>query len=722
MTEWSPFADYPVSHAGSFFSSPRVSRSDSVSVASSRLSNAESRSSSKRRAGDTSYNPTPKRQSTSRPVRSVESSRMSNSSSGLFCTPFPSPSLEQSTPIAGPSRPPPSIPNFSDLRRSSTVSSLSITPQLSLHAPSSALIRPDSRQSSQSLGTRSRLILAFDFGTGYSSASYFLVEPGHEEATSILGKIKTISDYPGYAHNRNAPMSRHVPSELIYSLGGPPVRRTRQSYARLAEENDLSAGATYADDPFGDRDEWDVSQTSFVSLDGPPNRNERYRWGYDALQAWIEATTLEFRKFKLLLQDTPETEGVREKLNRDLKTLAARGTVKKPTDLIIDFLTPFIAHVKKILEEEGVYAKTDKEIVMCIPTIWSQRACRTMHVALAKAFTSVGVEGVHVGNKSIKNLFIVSEPEAAAEVVLWGELDIRPNQRLVFVDAGAGTVDLITYLVDNNMPLRLKEEGAPPSGGMCGSGFLNEEFQAYMVSRLKKHRMLHDKDDAWHQRKASEITWNHFEFHLKRYLNIYEENPLRNHNMRTDGLPDDRANGFATDHVRIPYDDIKRIFLGCFHKIWDLVQGQLEACKNRGRQANTLDPGSHEATVSIGAVLRAFNKELGPQRFARSSLGFLRHLPHDVYLSKHQPYDHADAYERPRPAPITKEPYVRNTIEWFIKKDQIVPKDFTMNPIRMVHFIARCEDPKLVVWEAIYISDSAKDSHYKITHARNKGK
>ncbi|KAK8024394.1 hypothetical protein PG993_012460 [Apiospora rasikravindrae] len=393
---------------------------------------------------------------------------------------------------------------------------------------------------------------------------------------------------------------------------------TRQTHAQLIEE----------DDPFADSDGDNASESSFDSLDLRHDRNELYRWGYSVHQAWLEVSTIQFKKFKLLLQDNVETAAVREKLRRDLETLASRARRKTQIDLIIDFLTPFVAHVRKSLEDEGIYSGTDKEIV---------------------AFKSVGFEGVAVEHNSIKNLFIVSEPEAAAEIVLRHHVEIK-------------------------------------------------------------------------------IAW------------------LRK-----------RLRGGS---VALNSDDIRQIFLKCFLQIWALVEGQLEACKAKGHRADKVvliggfsasrslraylkqslakyDGGriqlitpmvNHGTTVSSGAVLRAFNKAHGPQRFARSSYGLLRHLPKDVYDAKHQKRNHEDANERTHPAPCTGEPYVRNTIEWFIKKltepniaqNDIVPEDWARKPIRCQHFVKRCEDPELVIWEALYVSDTATESFYKKSHARNK--
>ncbi|KAK8071231.1 hypothetical protein PG997_011434 [Apiospora hydei] len=324
--EWSPFADRPASNAGSFFSLRRQSL-DAGSVESLRFSDAESQLSNKRPPSDMADEPA-KRQSLSA-ARSTALSRVSNVSSGLFCTPKPSPFRAPLRPVAGPSRPPHSLTEASDYSRPSPLvegpsrsvgessisrpapsifaSSFSITPPPLVYSPSSFHFdRPSSRQSSHSLGTRSRVILAFDFGTGYSSASYVLIEPGPTEVHSILPKL------------------------------------------------------TEEDDPFADSDGDNASESSFDSLELRHDRNELYRWGHSVHQAWLEVSTIQFKKFKLLLQDNDETADVREMLRRDLETLASRARSKTQIDLIIDFLTTFVAHVKKMLDDAGIYSGTDK--------------------------------------------------------------------------------------------------------------------------------------------------------------------------------------------------------------------------------------------------------------------------------------------------------------------------------------------------------------------------
>lgn len=54
----------------------------------------------------------------------------------------------------------------------------------------------------------------------------------------------------------------------------------------------------------------------------------------------------------------------------------------------------------------------------------------------------------------------------------------------MIVDAGGGTVDLITYRVDTLHPKFKIEEAVAGTGGACGAAFLDERFQRLLVTTL----------------------------------------------------------------------------------------------------------------------------------------------------------------------------------------------------------------------------------------------
>ena len=111
-----------------------------------------------------------------------------------------------------------------------------------------------------------------------------------------------------------------------------------------------------------------------------------------------------------------------------------------------------------------------------MPAVWSE---------LAQARTRKCAEQAGMGVGSA--LQLISEPEAAAVYAL-EELDphnIQVDDTFVLVDAGGGTVDLISYTVVALQPTLKVKEAAPGSGSLAGSSFLNMIFQETLKKRFK---------------------------------------------------------------------------------------------------------------------------------------------------------------------------------------------------------------------------------------------
>jgi molecular chaperone DnaK (HSP70) len=115
------------------------------------------------------------------------------------------------------------------------------------------------------------------------------------------------------------------------------------------------------------------------------------------------------------------------------------------------------------------------EFCLTVPAIWSEVAKETTLRACQKA-----------GLKSEQDIMLVSEPEAAAIYALHG-LDphgLQIGDSFVLCDAGGGTVDLISYTITELHPILKIREAAPGTGGLCGSTFLNQKFQEFLVQKL----------------------------------------------------------------------------------------------------------------------------------------------------------------------------------------------------------------------------------------------
>jgi hypothetical protein len=128
--------------------------------------------------------------------------------------------------------------------------------------------------------------------------------------------------------------------------------------------------------------------------------------------------TRRLARFKLMLdENSTATESIRAELSLVLRNLKKSRLIKQDTDVISDYLEQLFKHTKDELRRLNEYSSSIPiEFVLCVPAVWPSRACRVMQAAMSAA-----AERSELGslvNGSLDNLFIISEPEAAAACVL----------------------------------------------------------------------------------------------------------------------------------------------------------------------------------------------------------------------------------------------------------------------------------------------------------------
>jgi hypothetical protein len=298
------------------------------------------------------------------------------------------------------------------------------------HVPDHILDGPVAFDSSK------RLIMAVDFGTTYSAIAYVALEDGQEDSAGFLDPthIRTVQNYPDDATfgGWDDEMRSEVPTELIYPLDrdfrkeeGLVAREWEDQHEDVREPAIDEFGAD-PDDPlniFGGEEAYDSDQ---MSVDEAAS----FRWGYGAHEVWGRSATHAnpennpVARFKLLLDNSERTETVRNELGGTLQELKRKRVIKDPRDVIVDFLTCLLRHAKAEFQNAGFDNSNKLETILCVPAIWSQKACRDMQTAMAIAMGRAGFPGVDVEDNNIDNLFIVSEPEAAAAFVLAESRDI----------------------------------------------------------------------------------------------------------------------------------------------------------------------------------------------------------------------------------------------------------------------------------------------------------
>ncbi|KAJ0326463.1 hypothetical protein COL5a_006973 [Colletotrichum fioriniae] len=174
-------------------------------------------------------------------------------------------------------------------------------------------------------------------------------------------------------------------------------------------------------------------------------------WGYD-----IPDDADPIRWFKLLLlkdEDLGPELCASEFILRGKRMLKDSG--KTAIALVADFLRALFNHamytITKARGEEAVDAMR-LHIVITVPAIWKGYARQAMETAAEKA----GILSSRVAGKT--RLTLAPEPEAAALSTLSEPgRKVGKNDAYIICDAGGGTVDLISYQIDQNNPISMHE-------------------------------------------------------------------------------------------------------------------------------------------------------------------------------------------------------------------------------------------------------------------------
>ncbi|KAI0018183.1 hypothetical protein F4780DRAFT_781615 [Xylariomycetidae sp. FL0641] len=223
---------------------------------------------------------------------------------------------------------------------------------------------------------------------------------------------------------------------------------------------------------------------------------EAYDWGYQIPEDSDPTSVISL--FKLAL----EPKRYRDETNVPNRALDIENVDAK----ITDYLSGLVKHCLDVLESKfgSLSKESPMQFVLTIPAIWSDSS---------KSRTAEALRRVpHVPSNS--TITVVSEPEAAAVAALKeiGSNELGLGDTFVVVDAGGGTVDLITYRVKAVSPILDVEEAAEGSGGFCGSSLVNHRFSQFLTSRLQH-------EDNWDENALQEALAK-FDNEVKRRFNM----------------------------------------------------------------------------------------------------------------------------------------------------------------------------------------------------------
>ncbi|KLP11369.1 hsp70 protein [Fusarium fujikuroi] len=259
-----------------------------------------------------------------------------------------------------------------------------------------------------SFQTPSKLVVAIDFGETNSSASYaFLPEGVRPESPHLT--VRTVQNYRyEISMQRGNSMCLEVPTLMRHPK------------------------------------DW-VFQTLDELRSEPPGtslpENDRVQWGFQVqhymtkVMSHSDKTCSLLYGFKNLMNQSESHEVQNRPLVKTLRRLSQNHSCSREISIhdmvllvTIDYLTNLLSHAKT--EITGSTNITSTELVICVPVIWRQKALRGIQACVAIAARRVNFPGVDFGNDCATQVFMITEPEAAATWLLSNRLIVGVNEFL----------------------------------------------------------------------------------------------------------------------------------------------------------------------------------------------------------------------------------------------------------------------------------------------------
>ncbi|KAM0813538.1 putative Actin-like ATPase domain-containing protein [Seiridium cardinale] len=302
---------------------------------------------------------------------------------------------------------------------------------------------------------------------------------------------------------------------------------------------------------------------SKISYSRGPSGNESISWGYN-----LPADGKVLTWFKLLLltdDDMPEYVKTSPQLKNVRNMMNELG--KDPVHVIADYLGQLWKHTLSIIKKEKGEELVEGArvlIKMTIPAIWQDYAREKMRQAMRRA----GILEKRLAGET--TLSFISEPEAAALATL-PELslrnDLEKGDSFIICDCGGGTVDIISYMVNENKPLKVSEcvEG---DGDLCGGVILDQAFGDRLMKHVGKH--------AWKKITAKEKK--------KMMLIEWEWGIKTNFTADTDKYVVEMPRSVIMPAVNFLKEEMCEIFDSVIPKIHKLVDSQLKAIMEKTKK------------------------------------------------------------------------------------------------------------------------------------------
>ncbi|KAK6518323.1 hypothetical protein TWF506_005483 [Arthrobotrys conoides] len=324
------------------------------------------------------------------------------------------------------------------------------------------------------------------------------------------------------------------------------------------------------------------------------------RWGAEASVACERRQTANsaviYNRFKLLLdvrggsglyRDGSSSSSYINETDDKIRLPAGKSPINIATDylrLLYDELMGKILR-RRLPETLDI---TPIHFIFTVPAIWGHQAQQATKMAAKLAgFCS----------RKPDTFSLVSEPEAAAMYVLkamhaanfsrvstQAMPKLRTGDTFVVCDAGGGTVDLISYEVEEVQPSFKLKEAAVGTGAKCGSSYIDQAFL-----ELLRRKIGPDFDD--------EQIWNKKD--IGRGSNLMKTFDLikRSFGQTTNDvwfieLPvevaNDEENGIYDNELEFTVEELQELFDPVVEKIIRLVEDQIHCIHNAGQPVSAI--------------------------------------------------------------------------------------------------------------------------------------
>ncbi|CAO2656251.1 Nn.00g050540.m01.CDS01 [Neocucurbitaria sp. VM-36] len=264
---------------------------------------------------------------------------------------------------------------------------------------------------------------------------------------------------------------------------------------------------------------------------------------------------------------------------------------KSPEEIVTDYLAKVFEYLDLTVNNfnEAFRRHTATDIVVTVPTDWSYMAMNSTFRALTKA-------GFNRANfPRLQEVLFITESEAAALYVARyyrdekGQEFLKENQYFVLIDAGGGTVDVVSYQVKKLHPVLQLEQVGKPTGDKCGSIFINREFLKWLRNQLGEANYRHldpnldiDKD-AFHASESPAMRYLMEKFDERKQIfdrnsrDLYLDLPEPLDSLTIPGI-------VYQGQITIPRALMEHFFDVCIEKVVDMVKYHMDRIEERGSQ------------------------------------------------------------------------------------------------------------------------------------------